>query len=109
LEHVLIEAGIKLVILLIIYYLNLNIFQVNTNSEAVIEPLITNSEIVIEPLKNNYIEQMDEIKIKIYNKTTKNPEDVDYDVDEVIDMRTRLGKLQLLIKFSDINGKNFKP
>ncbi len=108
-EHVLIEAGIKLVILLIIYYLNLNIFQVNTNSEAVIEPLITNSEIVIEPLKNNYIEQMDEIKIKIYNKTTKNPEDVDYDVDEVIDMRTRLGKLQLLIKFSDINGKNFKP
>jgi hypothetical protein len=52
---------------------------------------------------------MDELKLTIYNKTNKNPEDVDYDVDKVMDMRARLGKLQLLIKFSNINGKTFKP
>jgi hypothetical protein len=68
-----------------------------------------NSEVLIEPLKDNYIEQMDGIRLLIYNETIKNPEDVDYDVDKVINMRAKLGKLQLLIKFSDLNGVAFKP
>ncbi len=64
---------------------------------------------VIVPLTSDYIEEMNEIRLTIHNKTVKNPEDVDYDVDEVMDMRARLGKLQLLIKFTSINGKNYKP